>query len=1787
MFLTLLLSTLGAVAQAQNTVSIGSAEMEYLSLGETVGLPVTMDNTDDIVAVELTVQLPKGSIINANGCQLTPARANGHQISAACIDGDNNIYKVTAFSASNKPFKGTNGQIMTIDVVTSPNWLDGRTYSVTVTKALLCKNNGDNVCTKYESGAIVVPVTPHADIAFDVTGIVTTVKKGTTGNYNLQITNNGNASTGAISLQLPDWMTLQGGLMPIAPGETATAVIAMTPTGEANTIYDGYIGVNIEKGNNQVIPYKVTVVSDEKGTIAFSVCDEYTYYDASAPKVKNATIEVKNSATGETVETLNTGEEGTASIQLNEGYYSFTVTAENHETYQNNILVYPGQTIDRIVNLSINDGINIEYKVVETEEQDGYEIVTEATLEVAVPAPQVTISAPGRVKMSDVAVGESVDIQVTLTNRGLIMARDVTLTVPEIEGFRSEALTPIKFDLRPQETSFITIRYTREEESEGCMIEWNATYTWKCGDEPKSRFCKAFTSIGDNCKPCLPSNCTIVTQVEDEDVIVTVKMQFNQLLTLTRQAFEGTLTIENGSDKSMDDIMLTLTEKMPNGDLATNKEFEISYTEFTGFSGNKDNGPWTLGSGQTGVLKVKFIPTKYAAPIAPVEYLFGGNLKFSVDGKERHADLTEQVMTVKPTPELNLDYFLQRDVISDDAITKDIIEPAEEAEFAVLIRNIGYGDAENLKMVTAQPEMVDNEESLFLQYSITSSQLNGQEKTLAFGKSVTTDFGTLPAQGHAYAQWWMTSSLMGHFIDYNVSYTQLTQSSNPNLSLLNEVKIHELIRSVVVEGNANADYAFAVNEVEDEQNLPDKLYLVDGTTAPINIGTGTTQNTGENLYTLTLEAGSDGWTYAKTADPSNGEATLVEVTREDGTVVPMRNIWQTWATLIDRKRPTHENLIHIIDNCQIGSHIYNLRFEPKPEATLNIISVKLNGIETGSDISVSNTEVQSVELTFTRDIQKVDPKAISLVNQGEVVDMTNVSWNIDGKKLIVDLSRAEHKDGFFCLTVNTALITDVNGHIGLTASPISWIEQTDKPVALNIAFNFPEAATVKVLAVEYHNEKTEYDTPQTPEESYAYGTTLTLKVEPNYGYLFNRWSIDGKVLSTEDTYEYYLMAGKELKLFFDRQPFNLSVSNIVDGSIIDDETESLTTGGIVTGGGTGIYEYGEEVTLTAVPESCHEFEGWYTDATPSPSQAPALQRALQIEGYQLLSTDPTYTYVVDGEKNIYPVFHRLGDVNGDKMFTIADLVCLTNHLNGNTPDNFVAAEADANNDGEITVEDVTVIAESPLMTTSKEYDGEALSVPNVKVAPGSTTNVVVYYELDGNDYTAYQMDITYPEGISTVNGENGKPGYVKSDVYADGQTLSSAISAKGLDRFQCFSASSSALKTNKGILITLPIKVNSSLANGVYQATISPVEFVKTDGTAYRPKPVTFCITVHEVVNNSLEMAEGWNWISTNIPADAVPFVEGLKTDFYRLVSQTQELYNDSKLGIVGSLEAIDVSAAYKLQTTTATTLALQGIPENPTITSISLQKGYNWIGYLPMTALPVATALSQLEAVIGDRLISQNGFAEYGDDGWEGQLAMMNPTEGYIYHRTADATTFCYTEDAGGNAVETVSAAAVRQSDSMEPSWSYDVHAYPDVTTIIAQLYIREQMAELDRYTVGAFCGEECRGIASVVGDKLFITVHGAVKDNETISFRVYDETTGETLPVSETFVFEGQSLGNLKSPMPLHAETVTTGISGVATMYDVRTIHSISGKRLGGLQRGVNIVTKTDGTTRKLVVE
>lgn len=95
-------------------------------------------------------------------------------------------------------------------------------------------------------------------------------------------------------------------------------------------------------------------------------------------------------------------------------------------------------------------------------------------------------------------------------------------------------------------------------------------------------------------------------------------------------------------------------------------------------------------------------------------------------------------------------------------------------------------------MMTEQPKIVDNEKGLLIDFKLLSSQLNGDDKTLALGESVTTDFGTIAAHSTVYAQWWLQSSLLGHFTDYDVKATHVTSYGNEDLSLLDNVSVHEL-----------------------------------------------------------------------------------------------------------------------------------------------------------------------------------------------------------------------------------------------------------------------------------------------------------------------------------------------------------------------------------------------------------------------------------------------------------------------------------------------------------------------------------------------------------------------------------------------------------------------------------------------------------------------------------------------------------------------------------------------------------------------------------------------------------------------------------------------------------------------------------------------------------------------------------------------------------------------------------------------------------------------------------
>ncbi|MBQ5509355.1 MAG: hypothetical protein IIT96_06295, partial [Muribaculaceae bacterium] len=63
-----------------------------------------------------------------------------------------------------------------------------------------------------------------------------------------------------------------------------------------------------------------------------------------------------------------------------------------------------------------------------------------------------------------------------------------------------------------------------------------------------------------------------------------------------------------------------------------------------------------------------FVPAVAAAPETPVAYRFGGKVHYRdpFTGEEAAITLIPVTLEVNPTPQLHLDYFVQRDVYADN-----------------------------------------------------------------------------------------------------------------------------------------------------------------------------------------------------------------------------------------------------------------------------------------------------------------------------------------------------------------------------------------------------------------------------------------------------------------------------------------------------------------------------------------------------------------------------------------------------------------------------------------------------------------------------------------------------------------------------------------------------------------------------------------------------------------------------------------------------------------------------------------------------------------------------------------------------------------------------------------------------------------------------------------------------------------------------------------------------------------------------------------------------------------
>ena len=408
-----------------------------------------------------------------------------------------------------------------------------------------------------------------------------------------------------------------------------------------------------------------------------------------------------------------------------------------------------------------------------------------------------------------------------------------------------------------------------------------------------------------------------------------VRLRLDQDLVLTRSAFKATLELINGDPvNSLTGVQVAVEVLDSNGN-SVNDRFSIETNSLSGI--NATDGTGIVLPSTTGTASWLIIPTADAAPDGPTVYSVGGFLMYSQGTNFLTVPFQPVPITVYPDPHLRVQYFHQRDVYADDPFTP-ITEPSIPFSLAVMIQNSGKGAANDVKIASAQPKIIDNQKGLLIDFKIIGTEVVGQNRT----PSLTVDFGTIIPGQIGIGRWLLTSTLQGLFTDYSATLEHTGGPQDQQLSLIDEVSIHEMTHLVQAPGSfedGKPDFLCSESRVP-PFDLPDTLYLSDGSTNPVLVVQDSTivgQLSADNLSVQLTANVPSGWTYLNVPDPGNGQSDLVRVVRSDGVEIYFNtNVWTTDRTFIGQgKKPLYEHLIHLLDYDSTGS--YQLFYEmPHP-----------------------------------------------------------------------------------------------------------------------------------------------------------------------------------------------------------------------------------------------------------------------------------------------------------------------------------------------------------------------------------------------------------------------------------------------------------------------------------------------------------------------------------------------------------------------------------------------------------------------------------------------------------------------------------------------------------------------------------------------------------------------------------------------------------------------------------------------------------------------------------------
>ena len=216
--------------------------------------------------------------------------------------------------------------------------------------------------------------------------------------------------------------------------------------------------------------------------------------------------------------------------------------------------------------------------------------------------------------------------------------------------------------------------------------------------------------------------------------------------------------------------------------------------------------------------------------------------------------------------------------------------------------------------------------------------------------------------------------------------------------------------------------------------------------------------------------------------------------------------------------------------------------------------------------------------------------------------------------------------------------------------------------------------------------------------------------------------------------------------------------------------------------------------------------------------------AVYLRNSRLTIDDFTEVRIPDAGAVIDVKTYIPGDVNDTHSVNVADIVTTVRYVLDMNPSPFIFDAADMNGDGEVTVTDIMLIARqilyptmnAPRQAPALSTNGDRMSGEGITLTAGETRTVSINLD-NARDYSAFQLDLRLPEGLTATN--------FRLTERAASHALEVNTLRNGNIRALCYTPAIEAIDGNSGAVLTFDVTATGTVVGDI---TVEGIELVTT-----------------------------------------------------------------------------------------------------------------------------------------------------------------------------------------------------------------------------------------------------------------------------------------------------------------------------------------------------------------------